>query len=33
MKLTPFAKFFITVIVIAVIGYVFWSYNGGVVRE
>jgi NitT/TauT family transport system substrate-binding protein len=33
MKLTPFAKFFITVVVIAVIGYVFWSYNGGAVRE
>ena len=33
MKLTPFAKFFITVVVILVIGYVFWSYQGGTVRE
>jgi NitT/TauT family transport system substrate-binding protein len=33
MKLTPFAKLFITVVVLAVIGYVFWSYEGGAVRE
>jgi NitT/TauT family transport system substrate-binding protein len=33
MKLTPFAKLFITVVVIAVVGYVFWSYKGGAVRE
>jgi NitT/TauT family transport system substrate-binding protein len=33
MKLTPFAKFFVTVVIIAVIGYVFWSYKGGALRE
>ena len=33
MKLTPFAKFFITVVVLVVIGYVFWNYQGGTVRE
>jgi NitT/TauT family transport system substrate-binding protein len=33
MKLTPFAKLFITVVVLAVIGYVGWTYGGGSVRE
>ena len=33
MKLTPFAKLFITVVILGVIGYVGWSYKGGAVRE
>jgi NitT/TauT family transport system substrate-binding protein len=28
MKLTPFAKLFITVVVVAVLGYAFWHYKG-----
>ncbi|HEX7486587.1 MAG TPA: phosphate ABC transporter substrate-binding/OmpA family protein [Vicinamibacterales bacterium] len=28
MKLTPFAKLFITVVVVAVLGYAFWYYRG-----
>ena len=28
MKLTPFAKLFITVVVVAVLGYAFWYYKG-----
>jgi ABC-type nitrate/sulfonate/bicarbonate transport system substrate-binding protein len=32
MKLTPFAKFFITVVILGVIGYVLWHYKGGDVR-
>jgi NitT/TauT family transport system substrate-binding protein len=28
MKLTPFAKIFITVIILAVLGYAFWHYKG-----
>jgi NitT/TauT family transport system substrate-binding protein len=33
MKLTPFAKLFITVVILGVLGYVFWAYKGGAVRE
>src|SRR5471032_597389 len=29
MKLTPFAKFFITVVILGVIGYALWHYKGG----
>ena len=33
MKLTPFAKLFITVVVLGVLGYVAWTYKGGDIRE
>jgi NitT/TauT family transport system substrate-binding protein len=33
MKLTPFAKFFITVVLVAVVGYAFWHYKGAEVRD
>ena len=33
MKLTPFAKLFITVVILAVLGYVFWHAKGAAVRE
>jgi NitT/TauT family transport system substrate-binding protein len=33
MKLTPFAKFFITVVVLAVVGYVVYKYKGADVRK
>jgi NitT/TauT family transport system substrate-binding protein len=33
MKLTPFAKLFITVVIVAVVGYAFWHYKGGDVRQ
>ena len=33
MKLTPFAKLFITVVVLGVLGYSFWHYKGDVVRK
>jgi len=33
MKLTPFAKLFITVVILAVLGYVFYAYKGSAVRE
>jgi len=33
MKLTPFAKFFITIVILAVVGYVVWTYEGATVRE
>ncbi len=33
MKLTPVAKLFITVVVIAVIGYAFWHYRGAELRQ
>src|SRR4029077_18096013 len=33
MKLTPFAKLFITIVILGVLGYVFWSAKGGAVRE
>jgi outer membrane protein OmpA-like peptidoglycan-associated protein/ABC-type amino acid transport substrate-binding protein len=29
MRLTPFAKIFITVIILGVLGYAFWHYKGG----
>ena len=33
MKLTPFAKLFITVVVLGVLGYSFWHYKGDTVRK
>jgi NitT/TauT family transport system substrate-binding protein len=33
MKLTPFAKSFITIVIVGVLGYVFWTYEGNAVRE
>jgi len=33
MKLTPFAKFFITVVVLAVVGYAAWHYKGADIRK
>ena len=33
MKLTPFAKFFITVVILGVLGYAFWHYKGADVRK
>ena len=33
MKLTPFAKLFITVVVLGVLGYAFWHYKGADVRK
>src|ERR1043165_9652494 len=33
MKLTPFAKFFITVVVLAVVGYAAWHYKGTDIRK
>ncbi len=33
MKLTPFAKLFITLVVLGVIGYAFWYYQGDAVRK
>ncbi|HXH95523.1 MAG TPA: phosphate ABC transporter substrate-binding/OmpA family protein [Thermoanaerobaculia bacterium] len=33
MKLTPFAKFFITVVVLAVVGYAAWHYKGAEIRR
>ena len=33
MKLTPFAKLFITVVILAVVGYAFWHYKGADVRQ
>src|SRR4051812_36108305 len=33
MKLTPFAKLFITAVIIAVVGYAFWHYKGHDVRQ
>ena len=33
MKLTPFAKLFITLVVIAVLGYAFWHYRGADLRR
>lgn len=33
MKLTPFAKLFITVVVVAVLGYAFWHYKGADLRK
>ena len=33
MRLTPFAKLFITVVIVAVLGYAFWHYKGAEVRQ
>jgi NitT/TauT family transport system substrate-binding protein len=33
MKLTPFAKFFVTVVVLAVVGYAAWHYKGADIRK
>ena len=33
MKLTPFAKFFITVVILGVVGYAVWHYKGQDVRK
>jgi NitT/TauT family transport system substrate-binding protein len=33
MKLTPFAKLFITVVILAVIGYAVWHYQGAKIRQ
>jgi len=33
MKLTPFAKLFVTIIILGVIGYGFWHYKGADVRR
>ncbi len=33
MKLTPFAKLFITLVVVAVVGYAFWHYEGAAVKK
>ncbi len=33
MKLTAFAKFFITVVILGVIGYALWYYKGGDIRK
>ena len=33
MKLTPFAKLFITVVILAVVGYAVWHYQGDSIRK
>ena len=33
MRLTPFAKLFITVVIVAVLGYAFWHYKGADLRK
>ncbi len=33
MRLTPFAKLFITVVILAVLGYALWHYKGGDIRR
>jgi len=33
MRLTPFAKLFITVVIVGVLGYAFWYYKGADVRQ
>ena len=33
MRLTPFAKIFITVIILAVVGYAFYTYRGADIRK
>jgi NitT/TauT family transport system substrate-binding protein len=33
MRLTPFAKLFITVVIVAVLGYALWHYKGGDIRH
>jgi NitT/TauT family transport system substrate-binding protein len=33
MRLTPFAKLFITIVIVGVLGYAFWHYKGADVRQ
>ena len=33
MRLTPFAKAFITIVILAVIGYAAWHYKGAELRK
>jgi outer membrane protein OmpA-like peptidoglycan-associated protein/ABC-type amino acid transport substrate-binding protein len=33
MRLTPFAKFFITIVILAVVGYTFYHYRGADIRQ
>ena len=33
MKLTPFAKLFITVVILGVLGYAVWHYKGAAIRK
>jgi len=33
MRLTPFAKLFITVVILAVVGYAFYTYRGADIRQ
>jgi len=33
MRLTPFAKFFVTIVVLGVVGYAIWHYKGADVRK
>ena len=33
MRLTPFAKFFVTVVILGVIGYAVWHYKGADLRK
>ncbi len=33
MKLTPFAKFFITIVILGVLGYAVWNAKGGAIRR
>jgi outer membrane protein OmpA-like peptidoglycan-associated protein/ABC-type amino acid transport substrate-binding protein len=33
MKLTPFAKFFITIVILGVLGYTVWHYEGAAIRK
>ncbi len=33
MRLTPFAKLFITLVIVAVLGYALWHYKGGDIRR
>jgi NitT/TauT family transport system substrate-binding protein len=33
MKLTPFAKFFITAVIVVVVGYAVWHYKGADIRQ
>jgi len=33
MRLTPFAKVFITLVILGVIGYAAWHYKGGAIRK
>jgi hypothetical protein len=33
MKLTPFAKLFLTAVILGVLGYAAWHYKGGELRK